>query len=78
MAKQKNFTAADIIALRQKLNLNQTSFWSRCGVGQSCGSRYESGRKIAKPVQMLLRIAYGTNVQAQAMIDALRKRGDGE
>ena len=72
MAKQKNFTAADIIALRQKLNLNQTSFWSRCGVGQSGGSRYESGRNIPRPVQMLLRIAYGTKDQADKQLSALR------
>lgn len=72
MSKQKNFTAADIIALRQKLNLNQTSFWSRVGIGQSGGSRYESGRNIPRPVQMLLRITYGTKAQADKQLSALR------
>lgn len=72
MAKQTNFAAADIIALRQKLNLNQTSFWSRVGIGQSGGSRYESGRNIPRPVQLLLRIAYGTKAQAAKQVEALR------
>ena len=40
--------------------------------GQSAGSRYESGRNIPRPVQMLLRIAYGTKAQAAKQVEALR------
>ena len=49
----------------------KTKFWSRVGVTQSGGSRYESGRNIPRPVQMLLRIAYGTTTQAARQVEAL-------
>lgn len=64
----------DPVAARQRLGINQTQFWSRVGVTQSGGSRYESGRKIPRPVQKLLAIAYGTEKQAEAMVESLRKR----
>ena len=59
------------LAMRQKAGLNQSRFWSAVGVGQSAGSRYESGRNIPRPVQMLLRIAYGTKAQSAKQVDAL-------
>src|SRR5437868_9437118 len=43
---------------RLKLGLNQQEFWSKIGVTQSGGSRYESGRKMAKPVRELLRLVH--------------------
>lgn len=63
---------AQIKLFRQKNTMNQTEFWSRIGVTQSGGSRYESGRNIPVPVQRLLLIAYGTEKQAQKVIDDLR------
>ena len=63
------------LAMRQKLHVNQSEFWSRVGIGQSAGSRYESGRNIPRPVQMLLRIAYGTKAQAAKQLEALRPSG---
>lgn len=45
-------------ALRYRTGLNQSDFWSRIGVTQSGGSRYESGRRVPKPVQILLDLAY--------------------
>ena len=65
-------TGEAALAMRQKLNVNQSEFWSRVGLGQSAGSRYESGRNIPRPVQMLLRIAYGTKAQADKQLSALR------
>jgi len=65
-------TGEAALAMRQKLNVNQSEFWSRVGLGQSAGSRYESGRNIPRPVQMLLRIAYGTKAQAAKQVEALR------
>ena len=62
----------DALAMRQKTGLNQTQSWQRVGLGQSAGSRYESGRNIPRPVQMLLRIAYGTKAQADKQVEALR------
>ena len=64
-------TGEAALALRQKTGLNQTKFWQRVGIGQSAGSRYESGRNIPRPVQMLLRIAYGTTAQSARQIRAL-------
>ena len=72
--KPKTYTGDDVVALRKKLNLNQSEFWSPLGATQSGGSRYESGRKIPRPIQKLLAIAYGTEKQAEAMVESLRKR----
>lgn len=44
--------------IRLKLGLNQQEFWSRVGVTQSGGSRYESGRKMPKPVRELVRLVH--------------------
>ena len=64
-------TGEAALAMRQKAGTNQTQFWQRVGIGQSAGSRYESGRNIPRPVQMLLRIAYGTTAQSARQIRAL-------
>lgn len=48
---------------RDVLKLNQTKFWGQFGVGQSAGSRYEHGRRISKPVQMLMRQAYAEKAE---------------
>ncbi|HTD91644.1 MAG TPA: hypothetical protein VK663_13335 [Burkholderiales bacterium] len=48
--------------IRKKLGINQMDFWSKIGVTQSGGSRYESGRAMPKPVRELLRLVYVKNV----------------
>ena len=48
----------DLTAFRKDLGLNQHAFWSALGVTQSGGSRYESGRKIPKPIATLLELLY--------------------
>ena len=48
----------DAREIRRKLGLNQQQFWSKLGVTQSGGSRYESGRNIPRPVQQLLRLVH--------------------
>jgi len=48
----------DIRGIRRKLGMNQSQFWSKLGVTQSGGSRYESGRNIPRPVQALLRLVH--------------------
>ncbi len=48
----------DAREIRKKLGMNQSQFWSRLGVTQSGGSRYESGRNMPKPVQALLRLVH--------------------
>lgn len=44
--------------IRHKLGLNQQQFWPMIGVTQSGGSRYESGRRMPRPVRELLRIVH--------------------
>ncbi|MBI4291031.1 MAG: helix-turn-helix domain-containing protein [Betaproteobacteria bacterium] len=44
--------------IRRKLGLNQKEFWTRIGVTQSGGSRYESGRKMPTPVREMLRLIH--------------------
>jgi len=57
--------------IRQRLSMNQQEFWARVGVTQSGGSRYESGRKMPKPVRELLRL-----VHIEGMELASAKRND--
>lgn len=46
--------------MRAKQGTNQTKFWSRVGITQSGGSRYENGQcSIPEPVAMLLDLVYG-------------------
>ena len=71
-AKFAPITGEAALAMRQKAGTNQSVFWSRVGIGQSAGSRYESGRNIPRTVQMLLRIAYGPKAQSAKQVEALR------
>ena len=57
--------------IRSRLSMNQQEFWARIGVTQSGGSRYESGRKMPKPVRELLRL-----VHVEGMELASAKRDD--
>ncbi len=52
----------DARSIRRKLGLNQQEFWSKLGVTQSGGSRYESGRNMPRPVQHLLRLVHVENI----------------
>lgn len=48
--------------IRRKLGMNQEQFWTKVGVTQSGGSRYESGRDMPKPVRELLRLVHVENI----------------
>jgi transcriptional regulator with XRE-family HTH domain len=54
----KSMDKIDAREIRRKLGLNQQQFWSKLGVTQSGGSRYESGRNMPRPVQHLLRLVH--------------------
>ena len=58
--------------LRNKLSLNQSDFWSKMGISQSGGSRYESGRNIPRTTQCLLHLVYAPEAQALALLKHLR------
>lgn len=62
----------DYKTLRTKLRMNQTEFWSRIGVTQSGGSRYEGGRKAPEPTRIVVDLAYGTPAAAIAKLAKLR------
>src|SRR3954462_8029804 len=56
--------------IRRRLGLNQQEFWTKVGVTQSGGSRYESGRNMPKPVVELVRLVHVEG------IDLPRARGE--
>ena len=58
MSTAKAVEKVDAREIRKKLGLNQQQFWSKIGVTQSGGSRYESGRNMPKTVRELLRLVH--------------------
>ncbi len=59
MRKKSSQAVTAVSRLRKKVGLNQSEFWNRLGVTQSAGSRYEKGRRMRKPIALLLELAYG-------------------
>jgi transcriptional regulator with XRE-family HTH domain len=57
---------------RKVSGLNQSQFWSRFGVTQSGGSRYETGRSLPRPVAMLLWLRDKQRITDQDLEDALK------
>ena len=66
-------SAAALRALRQKKKMNQSDFWARIGISQSCGSRYENGRTVPLTVAMTIELAYGPKAGAECLLGALRQ-----
>ncbi len=62
----------DIKKMRKSKGLNQLQFWTPIGVTQSGGSRYESDRKIPRPVQLLIAIAYGDSRKSARTLAQVR------
>ena len=67
MSNVKAVEKIDAREIRRKLGLNQQQFWSKLGVTQSGGSRYESGRNMPKPVRELLRLVHVEQVDIQSI-----------
>jgi hypothetical protein len=44
----------DLTALRHRSGNTQAQFWHQYGSSQSSGCRFELGRKLSKPVRMLM------------------------
>ena len=61
----KTTNKIDAREIRRKLGVNQQQFWSKLGVTQSGGSRYESGRNMPRPVQQLLRLVHVEQIDIQ-------------
>ncbi|MDK9725864.1 MAG: helix-turn-helix domain-containing protein [Sterolibacteriaceae bacterium MAG5] len=71
MAK-KTSLLSDIHAARRTSGLNQTAFWTRFGVTQSGGSRYESGRNMPTPLKLLIAL-YEAGKIDDAMLEDAKK-----
>ena len=65
MTTVKTIEKIDAREIRRKLGLNQSQFWSKIGVTQSGGSRYESGRNMPRPVRELLRLVHVEQIDIQ-------------
>jgi len=66
------YTGEEVKAIRLGKGENQTLFWARFLITQSGGSRYESGRDIPYPVQILLNIALQPVQQSDRVVKQLR------
>lgn len=72
MATKIKITGLEALAIRKKLSLNQSDFWTPFGVTQSGGSRYEGGRNAPEPTRIVVDLAYGTPAAAIAKLAKLR------
>lgn len=72
--KIHRYTSEELRTIRKGLHLNQQEFWQRFGVTQSGGSRYESGRDVPDPVQILINIAFRPTPKGNALVEALRNK----
>lgn len=70
MARKSKLDLTDIGTVRRKEGVNQLEFWSRYGVTQSGGSRYESGRAIPRPLAILIRLHRSGKVSDKNLADA--------
>jgi len=70
VSRQKSFSPAKITDARKTEGLNQSAFWSRFGVTQSGGSRYESGRSIPNPTAMLIWLRQSGRISDKDLADA--------
>ncbi len=73
MARKQKLDFSNIADARKKEGLNQKDFWTRYGVTQSGGSRYESGRNLPKPLAVLLWLHRSGKVTDKDLADALKK-----
>lgn len=71
--KLKTYTGPELRELRRSVGLTQNEFWIRFGITQSGASRYESGRALPRPLQILLNISLGTERKVEAIVDELRE-----
>ncbi len=72
MARLKAFNPDKIQEIRKTSGMNQQAFWTRFGITQSGGSRYESGRNIPMPTAMLVWLLEAGRVTEQDMADAMK------
>lgn len=67
---KKSKLLADVATARKASGDNQSVFWTKFGVTQSGGSRYESGRNMPAPLKMLLWLYDTGRIDDKALADA--------
>ena len=72
MARKQKLDSSTIVAARKKAGINQQDFWTRYGVTQSGGSRYESGRNMPKPLRMLMVLHKAGKVTDKDLAEAMK------
>lgn len=72
MARKQKLDSTTIVADRKKAGINQKDFWTRYGVTQSGGSRYESGRNMPKPLRMLMALHKAGKVTDKDLAEAVK------
>lgn len=77
MAKKQPSPLANLEAYRRSRGETQTEFWTRFGVTQSGGSRYETGRAMPMPTAMLVQ-AFADGVVDDKVLALLRRKADAD
>lgn len=72
MTRKKAFKMDSLRAMRKLTGLNQQEYWTRYGVTQSGGSRYESGRNVPKPAAMLIWLHASGSIADEDLQSALK------
>ncbi|HEY6896041.1 MAG TPA: XRE family transcriptional regulator [Rhodocyclaceae bacterium] len=72
MARTAKLNFKNIADHRMKTGLNQSEYWSRYGVTQSGGSRYETGRTIPKAVVALMWLLENGKISEKDLANALK------
>lgn len=67
-------TGEQLTALRWGRGETQHKFWRKVGVSQACGSRYEAGRVMPEPVELLISVVYApTTEEAVTRLKEIRR-----
>lgn len=74
MARTKKINLNDPASLRRARNENQSAYWTRFGVTQSAGSRYENERALPAPTATLVAL-FELGVVTEQDIAEARKAG---
>lgn len=61
---------------RKAAGVNQTTFWTLFGATQSGGSRYETGRAIPGPMQLLMALYAAGKLTDEDILGAQQALGD--
>lgn len=58
--------------LRKNLQMNQREFWTKIGVSQPWGSRYENSERVPRTIELLVTLAYGPEDVSGGLLSEIR------